>query len=554
MNSFKKSAKAKYLDKNSLNNGILSLVGALFHRISISAIWTINNIAPYLISYLLKYQERKSSTLSLSYGYFFFPILNTTLVSFMPLCGLIELKLGVQSAIIIGALINMLAYVILYISPTIYLDFFAVFLLGAGLSVSTALSTKNSVFYFFNKRGTISCLLEILGYLLTVLHNFIAEKMVNSGHEEIIKGSSFYTVELSEKILNYFLFEIGSFGVSTLLTLLFLVPYDIKAAQNLSKELREKTKGGDKENNAINEDENQRGDNEGNLIIEDYNTEQKYNFGQDNQERLLPPEEDKNENTGPNARYQVQDSANNDDYEAIKASLIEKSNKVLVIPNTQLTNLERNAGGQLSMSANILNFNIVQAKKALKSIRIWKLFILILCSNLGVNLLLITWRPIGINSSIPTKTLQHIGNLIFIFTCLGVFIFGFLSEKISFKIIFTIISTVTSFIGFTFPFCLHNEAAFMFLVLAMNFNLGGYIGALIPHYMKAFGMKHYVEIGGVIGLANVIMNPICAFFAFFVENNCKDKEFAYKIIFISGSSLNLISLILSAFETEDRLE
>ena len=44
-------------------------------------------------------------------------------------------------------------------------------------------------------------------------------------------------MEVSEKALNFFLLELGTFGVSTLLTLFFLVPYDEKAAKKLSKEL-----------------------------------------------------------------------------------------------------------------------------------------------------------------------------------------------------------------------------------------------------------------------------------------------------------------------------
>ena len=61
-------------------------------------------------------------------------------------------------------------------------------------------------------------------------------------------------------------------------------------------------------------------------------------------------------------------------------------------------------------------------------------------------------------------------------------------------------------------------------------------------------MKYYVEVGGVVGFLNVIMGPICAFFTYFVENNVSNKIFAYKIIFITGAALNVVTLVLSLFE------
>ena len=94
----------------------------------------------------------------------------------------------------------------------------------------------------------------------------------------------------------------------------------------------------------------------------------------------------------------------------------------------------------------------------------------------------------------------------------------------------------------------------MLMVCGMNFVLGGYIAVLPTHYMKVFGMKYYVEVGGVVGFSNVIMGPICAFFAYFVENNVSDKIFAYRIIFITGAAMNIVSLVLSLFESDDEFD
>lgn len=548
----KKSTKTKYLEKNSKYNGILSLIGAIFHKLSISSIWTLNNMGPYLISYLIKNQDRKSTSLTISYGYFIFPILNTTITAFMPLCSAIEFNLGVHRSIIIGALINMLAYTLLFFSPNIYLDFIIIFLFGIGLSISTSLSTKNAIMYFFNKRCLISELLQIITILLCALHNFIGENMINPKSEEPIQTSSFYAIEISKNAGNFCLFEVGCFGVSTLLSLLFIVPFDKKLAQNLSNELMEKTKDQDKENNAINDDENQKQDNE-EFYIEDYNGEIKENVNE-KKEHLINDEDNNKENDELKGRYQVQDTENKEDYEAMKADKIKQTDKVVFIPNIEFGILEKNAGGQLSMSPGNPNKISIYSKKALKSLRLWKLFTLVLCSNFGLNLILITWKQIGMSEGIPTNTLQLIGSLIFVCIGLGTPIYGFLCEKIPFKFLFTFASMITSFCGFTFPFAFGSKTAFTLLILLMHFNLGAYIGALPCHYKKIYGLKHYIEIGGIIALANTIMNPICAFFAFVVHNKCEDKEFGYKIMFISGATLNLFSLILSALESEDRFD
>lgn len=48
----KKNAKEKYLDKNSTKNGILSVIGAIQHKLGISSLWVISNLATYIIGYL----------------------------------------------------------------------------------------------------------------------------------------------------------------------------------------------------------------------------------------------------------------------------------------------------------------------------------------------------------------------------------------------------------------------------------------------------------------------------------------------------------------------
>lgn len=543
----KKSAKENYLNKNSTKNGVLSVIGAITHKLGISSIWIVANLATYVISYH-RLNDKENTFLSLNLCYFFNPILTTTLNIFMPICGILEFKLGCQRAIILGGLVIMLGYGLFYISGSIFLDFFSIFLFGIGLSISTTLSTKNAIQYFFNLRGAISGLLELISSGLSATHNKLAEFMINPNGEEAkpLEGSEdkFYDLNISENVRNVFIMELGTFGISTLLTLLFLVPYDEKAAKKLSRELKKKAKEkSQEENNAINEneDENKKDDAKP-IIIEDHNTG-------DKKEALLP-EDENNEPTKIN-KYEVVDGEKG--YDAKVSSGKNKAD--IAIPDTKAGALETNpVSTNISMSVSQVNYSTRHTKKALGSFRVWKLFTLVLCSYLALNLVLVCWRPIGVNVGVETSLLQTIGTLNFIMSMLGTPFFGFLSDKIPFRILFTIVSAFTSVVGFLFCYTFSLPALFMIMVCGMNFVLGGYIAVLPTHYMKVFGMKYYVEVGGVVGFANVIMGPICAFFAYFVENGVDDKLFAYRIVFITGASLNIVSLVLSIFESDDEFD
>ena len=545
MKDEKKNAKDNYLNKNSTKNGILSLIAAITHKLGISSIWIIANLATYIISYL-KQNDKDNTFLGQTLCYFFNPILTTTLNIFMPICGILEFKLGCQRAIILGGLVIMSGFGLLFISKNIFIDFFCIFLFGIGLSISTTLSTKNAIQYFFNQRGAISGILELISSGLSATHNKIAESMINPNGEEPTpipgdKGSkdNYYSLELSSNVLNVFLLELGTWGISTLLTLLFLVPYDEKAAKKLSKELKKKAQEKNQENNAINDDENKKDDDKG-IIVKDNRTD-----------ALLPEDEDGNTKIN---EYEI-NNAEQGDYDAKIASGDNKDKKVIAIPDSKAGNLAGNpVSGNLSMSVSAVNYSTRHTKKALGSFRVWKLFTLVLCSYLALNLVLVCWRPIGVRVKIPTETLQFIGTCNFIMSMLGTPFFGFLSDKVPFRILFSIVSAITSVVGFFFCYTFNAPFLFSLMVCGMNFALGGHIAILPAHYMKDFGMKYYVEVGGVVGFSNVIMGPICAFFAYFVENNVSNKIFAYRIIFITGAALNVVTLVLSLFESDDEFD
>ena len=559
----KKSAKDKFLDKNSTKNGILSLIAVFVLHFGIAGTWVQENLPPYLISYLRKFEDSNNRSLSLLYSYFFTPILTITYTGFMPVCGIIEFKLGCEKSIIIGSLVVMLGYGILYISHNIFLDMFATGLLGIGLCICFVLITKNAILYFYEKRGTIGGVTELISCLMSAGYNKLAENMINPKSEEptvSYENNLFYTEEMAIKVINYYMLSLGIFGVSTLMTLLFLVPYDQKAAKKLSKALKNKNERKDEKKKPETtpnepllpeEDEEKKNDEEKNdeEKNEERKNEEKKNEGEKNEEKKN--DEEKNEEK-------------TNDEEKITDPILEKKKK----PRKKTTP-QSDKGivvGNVSVSVTVVNYSTAHTKKALKSFRVWKLFILNLCCYLAANSITVMWRPVGINQGISTPTLQLIGTLYFIMTSLGTPFFGFLADKLSFRVLYCIFGGLTTLINFTFCFTFKNELLFAIMVCAINFLYGGYLAAFPPHYMKVFGMKYYVEIGGIIGLASLIMGPISAFFSFFIENSVgtssgendqesKDaKLFAYKIIFNSGGVLNVISIIIALFESDDEFD
>ena len=205
-------------------------------------------------------------------------------------------------------------------------------------------------------------------------------------------------------------------------------------------------------------------------------------------------------------------------------------------------------------------FDIKVIKKALKSRRILRLFLMgIFSAPLG-NFLGNMWRNIAIRKQIDTLYLQNIGTYSPFVMFTSAFIFSWLSDYIPFRYLASILSLCISVNGILFCFSFNNPI-FLTIVLLSNTFFGMGVGSVFePHFIKVFGLKHYIEIGGVISLPGVIMGPICTVFIFIFENifadsiNAQDgSDLPYFFLFIISSLLRLVSSILCFFEPEEEI-
>ena len=193
-------------------------------------------------------------------------------------------------------------------------------------------------------------------------------------------------------------------------------------------------------------------------------------------------------------------------------------------------------------------------KIALKSIRLWRLFFIGLTLSPLSSIIRVTYRPIGIKKKIETEKLQFIGYSGFLVNCFFSPLFGYLSDKIQYKHAYCVVTFLSGVLGISYFYSFSIPILFVFLTLFNNVIFISTKSFNPIHVMKTFGMKHYVEINGIINISSGIIEPLSSVFAFFIEKKFTDdyRDMGYKIIFISTGLLCFIGMILSFFEDEKK--
>ena len=587
--------------KQTFKDGILTLIGNEFHRIGFGCLMVIHNLTTYLISYLRHYQDEKSITLQ--YSYFIGPVMSITMGLFTPCVGIIENKIGLKLSLVLGGILNLWSSVILYFSKNYYFDLFAFFIssLGSGLSV---LLSRNLMGYFFHVRGKLSGILSVIGSLVSAGYNEIGEKwIVNPNSEEATVDKSYYTYDVSKNMLAFLRICWICIIVSTALTVIFIVPFDKKKHIQLFKPKRPKEFDKKKKNMKIKgkiKEEILQDDKIGPLIPEDEKIEEpKEKMDEENDKELKEEERDIVNELKPKGKRK--NKKRKDEFSktlSVPIFNISSKDKSLYSSNlidniSKEINNEENKNYQRKRSHSVTNtslmpskalllnlipeievvavppldkptrkkFSLQLIKQALKSRRVLFLFLMGLFSSPLGNFLMSTWRPIGIRKGIPTIYLQNIGTYRPFITCGATLIFSTLSDYVPFRYMYFGFSILSTIIGVTFCFTFRSPGFFSFIILLNSIVFAGKMSITGPHYMKVFGLKYYIEIGGVIGLSRVFMSPLCTVFIFLFEtyiaapedgqDPAQVSDMPYIILFVTTGLLNVVSAVLSLFETEE---
>ena len=133
--------------------------------------------------------------------------------------------------------------------------------------------------------------------------------------------------------------------------------------------------------------------------------------------------------------------------------------------------------------------------------------------------------------------------------CISFLLFAIIGDYIQFRILFVILSTLLSISVFMAttesPIDLFY---FPISIIASSFVFCGFNVIFDVHIMKVYGMKNFNQIWGIIRAFGGISEIFGIIFNFIFENNSSN----YKIIYRTIACLNLFSLILSLFETDDK--
>ena len=595
--------------KKTLRDGILTLLGNELHLVGFGCLMVIHNLTTYLMSYLRHYQEEK--TLTLQYTYFIGPVMSITMGLFTPFVGTIESKIGLKLAVILGGILCLWSSVILYLSKNYYFDLFAFFINACGSSMSALLS-RNLMGYFFHIRGKLNGVLSVISSLVSSAYNAIGEKwIVNPNSEEAVVDNSYYTYDVTKNILTFLEISWACIIIGTILTVVFVVPYDKKkhvklfvpkGKKGFIKDKKEKI--GNKK--IIKKEDIQKDDKIGPLIPEEEKKEENKKEDEDNNKK-----EDKKKDEIININDEVKKGEKGKSIKSKNKNAFSKTSSVPVfvnptedkilepsqnIENQDKTDIKVQKKNQLqkkrSLSVsykhipasklpfiNIIpeidviavapqeksvrkKFSVQLIKQALKSRRVLFLFLMGLFSSPLGNILMSTWRNIGIRKGIPTRYLQDIGTYRPFISCGSTLIFSSLSDYIPFRYLYFAFSLLATIVGITFCFTFQSPGWFTFIILLNSVVFSGKLSITGPHYMKVFGLKYYIEIGGVIGLSRVFMSPLCTVFIFLFDTYIAAPEGAtnevsdtpYIILFIVTGLLNLISAFLSLFETEEEFK
>ena len=197
-----------------------TLIGTILYYISLSVSGPLSAFAPYLVSYLHKY----NTNLTIHYSYFISPILFVSNILFAPFGGFTDRLLGAHLSIIIGTVIRCLGAFLCVFSKNLYLDYCLVVLYGLGGAVSTGSVMKNVFFYYPKNRGLIMGLNMFFSSLGGALFVLIGEMIINP-HSAQVDENKMYPFEVSKRITLFFWFQILLTAVFSILSVVFIYTY-----------------------------------------------------------------------------------------------------------------------------------------------------------------------------------------------------------------------------------------------------------------------------------------------------------------------------------------
>lgn len=424
-------------------NGTLSIIGTILHKLGIASISVTSILYPYIVSYLQHFDE----SLSITHGFFMYPIFNLAMYCSIFAGGIINAYIGSVKTVSLGLFILTVTGIGLYFAKNLILVYFWMFIFGLGIGVSDQVTPTNACMYFPDYRGTIVTFIYGLFELAAAGTSYLGEYIIINPDSAPASETGIYPYDIAKNVLDFIMMGSVAGAVFTTIGMCLIIEYNEKDYYDPEEEKPKEIKDSDEKE----------------LEVSDMKEEEKENEGDPKGENLVDDStnEGKSKGTG--------------------------QEKVSLVYN-EIANVEEET--ELSDPQDMDHYVFI----VLKSWRFWRVFIISFTSIFVLTLGAVVYKVYGNLYGFSESQLQTMvtGTLLVtaIFTPIG----GIISDKFPFKIILLLISigaiVYGVFVNFATNYYIYS------IIIYFGYFLAGFAQAYPQHNMKVFGMKHFIEIHG----------------------------------------------------------
>ena len=551
-------------DKN-FKKGFLTLIGGGILNFLIGAVYSISTLAVYEISYI----KAKGGSIDIYHLTFYWPLEMFFQCIAAFISGTVYKKIGLHFTNIIGIIILLLGYLLMYISKSLFQDLISVILSGVGTGIILYPSTTNAIEWFKNRNGLIVGIMESMISFGSFFFCLLGEKVINKYGVESNDVNNLYDYEIGKKFKDFLIILIFCIIVGSILSFFLMSEkkrsekeeyYTFqKEINNINKIEQENKKEND--NNFNNDDINKQKIQK-DLIEED--NENKNN--KENKENIENKEDNNNIN---NKKEELIDNQLN---EEINQKIQNNNNNANKNDETIINKLSNNQHEEIPVQDenNSPNNNVnIESKKAkennnqkvirkliklsIKSKRLI-LFVIIVVLQIPIgSMAFALYREIGEYKKIDIKYLQLVGSFTFILECLSSFVFGVLCDYITIKNLLFFINGVGTIFGFLYCFTFKNGFIFFLVQILLSFSSGGYYPVKDFFLLKVFPKEIYIELNSYVSLLVATSINIWTSVSYFVLSLIENKDTGFWILFTSFGILSLIGFVLNFFTNEEEI-
>jgi MFS family permease len=548
-------------DKN-FKKGFLTLIGGGILNFLIGAVYSISTLAVYEISYI----KAKGGSIDIYHLTFYWPLEMFFQCIAAFISGTVYKKIGLHFTNIIGIIMLLLGYLLMYISKSLFQDLISVILSGVGTGIILYPSTTNAIEWFKNRNGLIVGIMESMISFGSFFFCLLGEKVINKYGVESNDVNNLYDYEIGKKFKDFLIILIFCIIVGSILSFFLMSEkkrsekeeyYTFqKEINNINKIEQENKKEND--NNVNNDDINKQkiqkdlieedNENKNNKEIKD-NKEDNNNINNKKEELI-----DNQLNEEINQKIQNNNNNANKNDETVINKLRNNRHEEIPVQNEN-NNHNNNVNIESKKSKENNNQKVIRKliKLSIKSKRLI-LFVIIVVLQIPVgSMAFALYREIGEYKKIDIKYLQLVGSFTFILECLSSFVFGVLCDYITIKNLLFFINGVGTIFGFLYCFTFKNGFIFFLVQILLSFSSGGYYPVKDFFLLKVFPKEIYIELNSYVSLLVATSINIWTSVSYFVLSLIENKDIGFWILFTSFGILSLIGFVLNFFTNEEEI-